>query len=923
MEKKFLIVNRGKDKYGLTHSHLKDENVININKNISNLRDITDIGRETNNIILRSPNISNTGTGFDDYLTDIEFLGDGSFMVIGGFTEYNGVSYNNITKLRADGSIDTSFQVGSGFVGLIAFSGINQFLYDKSDNGVWMIGSFTSYSNIPANGIIKVDASSGGKIEYFNYGIGFNTTYKVYGILADTLSNSIYLHGIFTSYNGTVANSIIRLLANGSIDTNFNYGTGFNNAVVNVKVNMDGSIICSGYFSTYKGIASSRIIKIDRYGNNISSFIAGSSFNNSGIYLNRDNSNSLFAYGEFTSYKGVVANRIVKIDINTGSIDMSFYYGSGFNGNTVALYLNDDGTLYVGGSFTTYNSNPANRMIKLLSSGSIDSSFQIGAGFNDTINHIEVNDDKIVVTGEFTEFNGKYANRIIVLNLDGSIYDGIDFSFLEGKAEYNITSLENTTDKEILPKKLIEELIYNNNFIKITKEDIDRLIFNYNLKAGVTYNIIDADTNLYGGTSIFLRAVSNNTLELSGSGEFYTPKYKNVPGYGIWSKLMSMTFSSPNYNFSDGEYVNGNNSSVGRYKANGLITWLSGNWNSTTLITGSSSGATVSISGATRPTHATNSTVIYGGRLWINKTGSVGNDIDTYTLDSTNWKLVEYNKFEYNFSVDDIKYDILNDRIIYRKDRHNNIVDVSNLKIDFMIDSDYGFGMDNPIKAFQWGNGLDNFIPINDMISFDDNKKGVVCNHVINSFLGCINSTSKYIWDNSLEIGSYMLTDFVDNKSSIHSNKLINSGIISNLKDSSIYLNNLVNSTIVNISLYYGSAIVYCIVTNGAIESSELSVSNITNCNLVRGTLRGLPLINSSISFNIENGLFWTNNNWLQNKTIRYVKFSGVNQIIDISIATVIFDTSIRKEVYERSDGLVRIRYWDVSDINIILPIGT
>ena len=918
MKKRFLIVNKGKNKYGLTHSHLSNDNIININENIHSLRSITDVGRETNNIILRSANDSNSGVGFDDYLTNIEFSNDGSSIIIGGFTEYNGVSYNNIIKLKSDGSIDTDFNIGTGLTGLVTFEGIYHFLFDESDLGFWVIGSFTSYNGISANGIIKLDRQ-GSKNEDFDYGSGFNSQYKVYGISSDTLSSSIYLNGIFSLYNGVVANFIIRLLRNGSIDTDFNYGSGFNNAVISIKVNMDGTIICSGYFSTYKGISSSRIIKIDRYGNKISSFIAGSSFNSSSIYLNRDNSNSLYAYGEFTLYKGVVANRIVKIDINTGDIDTSFDYGSGFNGGVVTFFLNDDGSMYVGGNFTTYKTTNCNRIIKLNSDGSISNLF--GSGFNESVYFIGVKNDKITVAGDFTEYNGKSANRIIILNLDGSIYDGVELTFLDSKAEYNITDLENTADSELLPKSLIKELIYDTNIVKVSKEEIDVLILNSKLRAGTTYNISNVDIDLYGGSSIFLRAISVNSLELSGTGEFYTPKYKNIPGYGIWTKLMSMTFSLSNYNFVPGEYVNGNNSSLGIYNSTGLIDWVSGSWSSTTLITGSISSATVSISGAVSPTHVTGSNVIYGGRLWINKTGLVGNSLDDYTLDSTNWKPVEYNRFEYNLSIDDIKYDILNDRIIYRRDRHGNIVDVSNLKIDLITDSDYGFGMDNPIKAFQWGNGLDNFIPIDDMISFDDNKRGVICNIIINSFLGCINSTAKYIWDNKLDMGSYILTSFIDNKSSIFNNNLTNGGIISSMKDSFILNNNLYNSSISNVSLYSQSSIVNCDISNGSIENSKMSVSSIVNSYLVRGTIRNLHIMTSTISVSIENGLFWSNGSWLENKTIRQVRFIGVEQIIDILAATVIYNTNLRKEVYERSDGLVRIRYWDNTDINIILPI--
>jgi hypothetical protein len=53
----------------------------------------------------------------------------------------------------------------------------------------------------------------------------------------------------------------------------------------------------------------------------------------------------------------------------------------------------------------------------------------------------------------------------------------------------------------------------------------------------------------------------------------------------------------------------------------------------------------------------------------------------------------------YNISYDEIKYDIVNDRITYRKDKNNNIVSTTADNINYWIEE----GKNNPIKAFKWG----------------------------------------------------------------------------------------------------------------------------------------------------------------------------------------------------------------------------
>ncbi len=39
---------------------------------------------------------------------------DGKIIIVGSFSEYGGVSINNIARLNTDGTLDTSFDVGMG-----------------------------------------------------------------------------------------------------------------------------------------------------------------------------------------------------------------------------------------------------------------------------------------------------------------------------------------------------------------------------------------------------------------------------------------------------------------------------------------------------------------------------------------------------------------------------------------------------------------------------------------------------------------------------------------------------------------------------------------------------------------------------------------------------------------------------------------
>ncbi len=157
--------------------------------------------------------------------------------------------------------------------------------------------------------------------------------------------------GYFASYNGTTSRYIIRLNSDGSIDTSFNIGTGFTNGVTAITLQSYGEILVGGYFASYNGTTSNKIIGL--------------------------NSN--------------------------GSIDTSFNIGRGFNDYVYTIILQPDGKILVGGYFDSYNGTTSRYIIRLNSNGSIDTSFNIGAGFDGSVRTIILQPDgKILVGGEFT-----------------------------------------------------------------------------------------------------------------------------------------------------------------------------------------------------------------------------------------------------------------------------------------------------------------------------------------------------------------------------------------------------------------------------------------------------------------------------------------------------------------------------------------
>jgi uncharacterized delta-60 repeat protein len=370
----------------------------------------------TQNRIIRLTNIGNnvplfvSGTGFDNIVNTIATQTDGKILVGGNFTLYNGASANRIIRLNSDGSNDTTFTSGTRFnlsVSIIAI---------QTDGKILVGGLFTLYNGATTNFMTRLN-SNGSKDSAFNLGTGIGGTVNRISLQAD---GKILTGGYFTTYNGITQNRIIRLNSDGSKDTTFTIGTGFDNAVIAITLQSDGKILIGGIFTTYNGITDNKIIRLNSDGSKDSTFNLGTGFNETVHTIAPQTDGKILIGGAFTNYNQNIENRIIRLN-SDGSKDAAFITGTGFNARVWAIAIQADGKLIVGGEFTTYNGVTENRIIRLNSDGSKDTSFITGTGFNTAVTTIALQSDgKILIGGAFTTYMGNTENRIIRLNTDGT-----------------------------------------------------------------------------------------------------------------------------------------------------------------------------------------------------------------------------------------------------------------------------------------------------------------------------------------------------------------------------------------------------------------------------------------------------------------------------------------------------------------------
>lgn len=347
---------------------------------------------------------------------------DGKIIVGGDFKLLNNTACNKLGRLNADGTIDLSFNLASGFNNTV--NGIKI----QSDGKIIVVGNFTSYNGIQKNRIVRLNVD-GTLDTTFNIGSGANNSVYAAILQAD---GKILVVGAFSSFNGNLKNRVVRLNVDGTVDSTFNIGTGANNSINSCVVQADSKILIAGDFTSFNGAVRNRIARLNTDGTLDSTFASSGPFNNSIGKVCLQSDGKIVVTGYFTSYSGTSANYIIRLNSDS-SIDNTFAIGTGFDSPVNSIIIQADGKLVVGGNFFVYNGSDCMRLVRLNNDGSIDSAFSSKPNFgpNQTINAMVIQSNgKILLGGAFSYYNTFSRNKIVSLNTDGSIDTGFH-PFLE------------------------------------------------------------------------------------------------------------------------------------------------------------------------------------------------------------------------------------------------------------------------------------------------------------------------------------------------------------------------------------------------------------------------------------------------------------------------------------------------------------
>lgn len=257
-------------------------------------------------------------------------------------------------------------------------------------------------------------------------------------VIVQPEDGKIIIGGHFSASKPLTVDGLARLTANGKHDPSFDQGAGPSPTPINaMQRQADGKILVIGDFTTLRGLARSRIARLNADGSPDASFNAGVGANDTLNVIALQPDGKILVGGDFTTWNGSSLAGLVRLEAD-GTLDASFTtFDTVVISPTVnAIALQPIATaphfaILVGGLFQRSPSGSSFRsgIVRLTATGALDATFDAlkgahAAGASNSLRRVSAiatqQDGKILVGGQFTGFNGTNASRLARLNNDGT-----------------------------------------------------------------------------------------------------------------------------------------------------------------------------------------------------------------------------------------------------------------------------------------------------------------------------------------------------------------------------------------------------------------------------------------------------------------------------------------------------------------------
>jgi uncharacterized delta-60 repeat protein len=221
--------------------------------------------------------------------------------------------------------------------------------------------------------------------------------------------------GRFTFANGVPRSRIARFNFDGSLDTAFDPGTGADAEITAAVLQPDGRIVVAGKFTSFNTFTHNRVCRLNANGSVDQSFGLGDGINNTVLALALQSDGRILVGGQFSSVDLTLRFNLARLNTN-GSVDLTFDPGNGPNDDVNAIVIQPDGAILIGGTFNGYNGFVRGGVARVLGNGALDSTFDSGVGTGGNVFALALqHNGQIILGGRFIQYSG--VNRTFIARI--------------------------------------------------------------------------------------------------------------------------------------------------------------------------------------------------------------------------------------------------------------------------------------------------------------------------------------------------------------------------------------------------------------------------------------------------------------------------------------------------------------------------
>lgn len=190
-------------------------------------------------------------------ILDAMMQADGKLILVGTFTTFNGTQANRIVRLNLDGSVDNSFNAGSG-----ANSDIISIRYNATTNKIAIAGTFTTFNGKAVTGINLLNADGSN--------LGTFTAQALTGGIASFIgqlnNGKLIVSGSFNKYGTYLRQGFMVLEANGQLAVGYNNTGGFQGEIydmVETSTATGSQVVLVGDILRFNGALPHNLLRLN------------------------------------------------------------------------------------------------------------------------------------------------------------------------------------------------------------------------------------------------------------------------------------------------------------------------------------------------------------------------------------------------------------------------------------------------------------------------------------------------------------------------------------------------------------------------------------------------------------------------------------------------------------------------------------